>query len=216
MCYRIIRNSPKTAKKHIKKIVYLLFLLLIKSLEVDAQDNSTYSKKTLNFPVSIALQFQNFSLPVKDLKSHFGHPGVLIGSEIALNKRKTLIQQVNLSGYLNKEMGDGFTVYTQTAYRPHIFKQLYAEAKLGVGWLRSYHPVEAYKYTDGEWVKTPGGKSQLIIPFGVGFEYHKLSTKPSITPYLSYQITPNLFYNDVIPLSFYSFIQAGVRINFEY
>lgn len=185
-------------------------------LTANAQDTQVNKSVVCKFPITIGLQFQNFALPFKDFGSNFSHPGISIGSEINLNKRKNLIQQINVGGYLNKEMGNGFLVYSQTAYRPKVFKHLHPGLSIGIGWIHTYHPVDAYAFEDGTWSKTVDGKSQLIIPVGVGIEYNKPTLKPYIVPYLTYQIVPDLFYNDVVQLSFYTIIQLGVKINLKH
>jgi hypothetical protein len=194
-----------------KKICFSL-LLLFQLLEILAKEEPVKSEFSFRLPLSIGFQFQNFALPFKDIKSNFTHPGLFIGTEIVLNKRGNLIQQIHLAGYLNKEMGEGFQLYSQISYRPGILKHLHPELKIGIGWTRTYHPVDAYRYEKGKWVKTADGKSQLIIPVGLGIEYSRSLIKPHIVPFLCYQVIPDLFYNDIIPLSFHNVIQMGAKI----
>lgn len=177
-----------------------------------AQDSIPPAQTKIHLPIIVAAQFQNFSLPLHDLGSHFSHPGILLGSEITLNKKKNLSQQLHLTIYRNKEMGNGIMLCTQTAFRPKIYKNFYGEIKGGAGWMRSWHPVQAWRFEEGEWVETGGGKSQLVIPIGISAEYRIQTRSLVLVPSIGYQILPTLFYNDVLPLSFYSTIQAGARI----
>jgi hypothetical protein len=112
-------------------------------------------------------------------------------------------------------MGNGFAIYTQTNYRPMIYNYFYIEIKAGLGWQRIYHPVDAYEFKNGNWEKTIGGKSQLIVPLGFSIGYDCNSTKNHIAPFITYQIIPALFYNDTVPLNFYSFFQVGTRIHLK-
>ncbi|MFW5793788.1 MAG: hypothetical protein ACOCWC_05845 [Bacteroidota bacterium] len=159
--------------------------------------------------------FQNFSLPFYDLKSNFSHPGFIVGGETNLNKKNNLLLNIGLAGYLNKEMGNGFYLQSQTIYRPKLFDYVHPLIKIGVGWHRSYHPVQSYEFIDGDWTKTVGGKSQLTIPIGIGVEYKKNAANKSLIPFLSYQMVPNLYYNKTIPISFYTFFETGIKLKFK-
>ncbi len=169
-----------------------------------------------NFPIIVSLQFHNFALPFHDLGSNFRHVGIALGTEVSLNGKQNWAQQFQVGYYLNKEMGNGFFTYTQTVFRPTVFSNFYPEIKAGIGWQRTFHPVDAYTYQDGNYSKVPGGKSQLIVPLGVSVGYNKYSEQTYLSPFVSFQVVPSLFYNDGIPLSFYSLFQVGTRIHLKY
>lgn len=169
-----------------------------------------------NFPIIVSLQFQNFALPFHDLGSNFMHVGIALGTEVSLNGRQNWVQQFQAGYYLNKELGNGFFTYTQTVFRPTVFNYFYPEVKAGIGWLRTFHPVEAYKFENGNYEPVAGGRSQLMVPLGVSFGYNKYSEQTYLSPFVSFQVVPALFYNDGIPLSFYSFFQVGTRIHLKY
>lgn len=165
------------------------------------------------FPIVAGFHFQNFALPFKDMKSNFTHPGIFLGSEISYNKRKTLIQQAVFGAYLNREIGNGFFLGTQLGFRPKIYKKFYGELKAGLSYLRVFHPTQAYEYRNGEWIKIRGGKSQLGIPLDFGFGYSFATHLGKLSPYISYQITPALFYNETLPVNVYTNFVLGFRIN---
>lgn len=193
------------------RIIFTLVLSFILFFTTKAKDTTITSHSSRHIAFIIGLPFQNFALPFRDLGSNFNHPGIFIGTELGLNKKKNLVQQLHFNYFFNKEMGNGFFIATQTTYRPKIYRHWYTELKAGIGWQRIYHPTNAYKFKNGNWEKTPGGKSQLIIPIGLSIGYG-CSGKTPLSLFITYQIIPALFYNDTVPLNFYSLIQLGIYI----
>ncbi|MEP7127747.1 MAG: hypothetical protein ABI729_02715 [Chitinophagales bacterium] len=194
----------------------ICLLLLLQTTFSQAQDSVAPETDYRNFPIIVSVQFQNFALPFHDLKSNFTHVGIALGTEVSLNGKQNWAQQFQAGYYFNKDAGNGFFTYTQTVYRPTVFKHFYPEVKAGIGWQRVFHPVETFEYSNGQLTSTPGGKSQLIVPLGISVGYNNYSTKTYLSPFISYQVMPALFYNDGIPLSFYSLFQIGTRIHLNY
>ena len=189
----------------------LLIVLLNFGVEGKAQERSFEGKyKKISFVVG--MPFHNFAIPLRDVESNFTHPGFFVGSEISYNKRGTLIQQVSLGGYLNREIGNGLFLNTQFGYRPKIFDSLYGELKVGLGYIRVFHPTQAYEFNNGQWNETVGGKSQLGIPVDIGFGYSFNTEFGELSPHINYQVTPALFYNETLPLNLYTNIIFGLRI----
>lgn len=197
------------------KHTLLLALLFFYTLTTRSQDNPAPGKDYRNFPLIVTLQFQNLAFPFHDLKGNFSNVGLLVGTEVSLNGKQNWAQQVQAGFYINKNAGNGFTAFTQTVYRPTVFKNFYPEVKAGVGWLRVFHPVEAYEFDGSNYVPLPGGKSQLIVPLGVSVGYNRYSENTYFSPFVSYQVIPALFYNDGVPLNFYSMFQVGTRVHFK-
>lgn len=191
-----------------------LLLCVIAASGLRAQTDVQPSSTLCRFPLTASLEFQNFGLPFQNVPAYFTHPGLSVGTEINLNKKATLLQQVNGAFVLNKEMGSSFYLYTQSACRFRIYKPLHGEVKLGLGWQRMGHPTDAFKYVDGQWTQVTGGKSLLIVPIGFSLSC-KLKGEPAISPFLTYQILPSVGYDDVLPLSFFNLFQAGVRVHFK-
>lgn len=196
-------------------IIVLLLIPLLPFVS-KAQDTITAQTQYRNFPIIVGLQFQNLAMPFHDLKSNFTHPGLSVGTELGLNKKKNLLVQLQTAYYRNKEAGNGFFICTQFIYRPVVFKHLYSEIKAGIGWQRIYHPVQAYEFKNGNWVSVGGGKSQLIVPLGISIGYNTVALRTFISPFISYQVIPALFYDETIPLNFYSLFQFGTRIHLIY
>ena len=180
---------------------------------MNAQNDSLTKINYYKYPLVVSVDFQNFGLPLHDMTSYFTHPGISIGTELKLNRKSTINLQLNGAFVVNKEMGSALYIYTQTAFRLRIYRSLYGEFKLGVGWQQDFHPTNAYEFKNGDWEKVNGGKSLLITPVGISFSYKPKKTEKFV-PFISYQVLPSLFYNDVLPLSFHNIIQAGVRIQF--
>jgi hypothetical protein len=196
------------------KIALLTFsVVLMISASGRAQVAAESGNQYRNFPITISVQFQNFALPFKDLGSNFTHVGIGLGSEVSLNGKQNWVQQLQAGYYFNNEAGNGFFAYTQTVYRPSIANHFYAEVKAGAGWHYVLHPVNAFVYENGNIRNVAGGKSQLIIPIGISLGYADYSEKSYWSPFISYQLTPALFYNQDLPLSFYSLFQVGTRIH---
>jgi len=212
---------PTTAFLHHKILVSMKKVFLVSSLIIwspsvsHAQASEQPIKVYRNFPLIVTLQFQNFALPFHDLGSNFSHVGISIGTEVSFNGKQSWAQQVHAGYYLNKEAGNGFFTYTQTVYRPTVFKHFYTEVKAGVGWLRAFHPVDAYVFENGKWVPDAGGKSQLLVPLGISIGYNDYSTNTYASPFITYQVIPAVFYDTTIPLNFYSLFQVGTRIHFK-
>lgn len=199
-----------------KNNFFKLLLLVLLPAVLYAQDAADSGKDYRNFPLIISVQFQNFALPFHDLKSNFTHVGIALGTEVSLNGKQNWAQQFQAGFYLNSEAGNGFFTCTQMVYRPTVFQHFFPEIKAGIGWQRVFHPVETYQFENGNWVSTAGGKSQLIVPLGISVGYNDYSPKTYLSPFVSYQVIPALFYAKDLPLSFYSLFQVGTRIHFKY
>ena len=199
LCLRIIRTFA---------LIIFATLLNIKGFAQDSLSVREYRK----FPIVVGIQFQNFAMPLKDLGSNFTHPGLYISSEMSYNKKGTLIQQASIGAYLNREIGNGIYLSTQFGFRPKIYSHFYSELKAGISYLCVFHPTQAYKYKNGEWKKTIGGKSQIGIPIDFGFGYSFNSPFGEVSPFISYQITPALFYNKTLPVNIYTSLFVGLRI----
>lgn len=195
--------------KIIRTYVLVLSVVML-SITANAQDNDSIPEYR-KIPIVTGLQFHNFSMPFKDMGSNFSHPGLFIGSEISYNKKETLIQQASIGAYLNREIGNGIYVSTQLGYRPKIYDNFYGELKAGLSYLRVFHPTQAYKYENGEWEEIVGGKSQLGIPLDFGFGYSFTTQLGELSPYILYQITPALFFNETLPVNIYTSFMLGVR-----
>ena len=153
-------------------------------------------------------------MPFKDLKSTFSNVGFSLGTEVAYNRRANLLQQVQIGFYRNKNAGNGLSILTQTAYRPH-FGPVFAEVKAGLGYNFAFHPNTTLAFKNGEWQSAnQRGKGLLMVPVGVSIGYQGTKTRPLLEPFVSYQFFVLQGYNPDVPILPNQLIQIGSRIHF--
>lgn len=196
-----------------KLFATLLGYCLITSVLAQSEGAKQYK----NFPLVIMLQFHAFSVPFRDLKSNFKNIGVGIGTEVSLNGQDNLAQQFNVVWYHNKAMGNGLFFYTQSAWRPTIKSEVFAEAKMGMGYLYSFRPTESFHQVDGEWVSVGHkGKMMFTVPVGISVgDRNYTSSGIQVSPFASYQFLLVNGYNKSIPLVPETLVQMGTRIHFN-
>lgn len=194
-------------------LVHLLLLALTGLLPVVAQPIPSAERAKRDWPLIVSLQFHSLSMPFKNLKSTFENVGISLGTEVSYNRRSNLLQQVQVGFYRNKNAGNGLSITTQTAYRPH-FGPIYAEVKAGLGYNFAFHPNTTLIFTNGEW-KSAGqsGKGLLMVPVGVSIGYQGTKTKPVFDPFVSYQFFVLQGYNPEVPILPNQLIQVGSRIH---
>ncbi len=198
-----------------KQTLVAFFLVTCATLLTNAQDKPP--RKYRNFPLVVSLQFHSLSLPFKDLKTNFSNLGLGLGTEIALGSGHDWAQQFNFIYYRNKNAGNGIGFYTQSSWRPTIAWHIYTEAKIGLGALYSFRPVESYKQENGEWLSVGHrGKWLPVLPVGISIGYNKFSNNTYVAPFISYQLMIMGNYNKVLPVVPNSLIQIGSRIHFKH
>jgi len=181
-----------------------------------AQIDPNPIKNYRNFPVILTAQFHSLTLPFKDLKSNFSNVGLGIGTEVSLNKKHKWVQQVNGVWYRNRAVGNGLLFYTQTAWRPKLISNFYAEVKAGAGYMLAFRPVESYKPDNGDWVSVgTKGKGLITVPVGISVGYNKYSSHTYLSPFVSYQLLVLPNYNKSIPIVPETLLQAGVKIYYK-
>lgn len=164
----------------------------------------------LNFPVIITLQFHCFSLPFRDMKSNFSNVGIGLGTEVSLNNNHAMVQQVQAVWYHNKAMGNGLLFYSQSAWRPTLGSNAFAEIKLGAGYLLSFRPMKSFKQINGNWVSAGHkGKGMFTVPLGVSIGHQNIGSAANISTFASYQFLLISGYNKSIPLVPETLIQIG-------
>lgn len=167
-----------------------------------------------NFPIVVTLQFHSLSMPFKDIKSNFSNVGIGLGTELSLNGKHNWAQQISAVWYRNKAVGNGLLFYTQAAWRPTLFSDVFAEVKAGVGYLYTFRPVEAYRQVNGEWMPIGHiGKGLLAVPAGVSLGYDNYAPGTYFSPFASYQLLMTKGYNKSIPIVPETLFQVGSRIH---
>lgn len=196
-----------------KQLTLLLFAAALTASLAAQPGSDTIDNR--DFTIRAGLQFQNFTLPFRDMGSHFSHPGLFVGAEVPLNRKGSVALNAVVGGYANKEMGNGLYAQSQAVWQPRWFGRAVVRLQGGVGYLRVSHPAQTFRFTDGAWHDISGGKSQLIIPFDLSAGYVFDTPAGRFTPFVSYQVAPALFYNDALPLNIYTSVLAGIHIQLK-
>jgi hypothetical protein len=186
------------------------------SLALSAQSQPEILKGYNNFPLIVSVQFHNFSLPFRDVKTNFSNIGIGVGTEISYNGKQNGVQQVTAVWYHNKAMGNGLLFYTQAVWRPIISSDVYAETKAGAGYLFSYRPTKCFNQVDGKWISAGRkAKGMLTIPVGISVGKNIYSSGSYYSPFVSYQFLILKDYNKSIPIVPETLIQVGSRVHFN-
>lgn len=196
-----------------KTILLLTALTLALGTCAHAQEDRATHR---NFPLVVTLQFHSFSLPFRNIKSHFENIGIGIGTQVTHSGDNNWIQHIDIIWYRNKAMGGGILFSTQTGYRPYLAGNIYTELKAGIGYLIAFRPGLSFTQENGKWV-TAGrkGKGMLAIPIGLSTGYHAHRESTYHSPFLTYQMLIMKGYNRDIPLAPSTFIQAGSAIHYK-
>ena len=167
------------------------------------------------WPLVVMLQFHSLGMPFKDLQSTFSNVGIGLGTELSYNRKQNLLQTLQIGYYHNQNAGDGISVSSQFAYRPH-FGPMYTELKAGLGWNYTFHPNTTLIFHQGEWKSThASGKGMLMIPLGITLGYQKNHPHSFINPFISYQFFVLQGYNPSVPVVPNQLLQLGSRIYFS-
>ncbi|MFC5412370.1 hypothetical protein ACFPMF_23800 [Larkinella bovis] len=195
------------------RLITTLLGSLLGVLPVIAQPNSSPEPARRDWPLLVSLQFQSVSMPFRDLKSTFSNVGISLGTEVSYNRRRTLLQQLQLGFFHNRNAGNGLFIATQTAYRSH-FGPVYTELKAGLGYHFAFHPNTTLVFKNGEWRSSgQSGKGMLLVPLGVSLGYQGSKIRPMFEPFVSYQFLVLSGYNPDVPLLPNQLIQVGSRIH---
>lgn len=199
-----------------KPLFPLFFLALLQGGTNTAQENP--ANRYRNFPVIITLQFHSLSMPFRDIGGAFRNLGLGIGTEVSFNGRHDWVQQFSTLWYRNKATGNGWVLYTQTAYRPDIGNAgWYGEVKAGIGYYLAKRPNPGWQQVDGQWLPAARkGKGMLTIPVGIGAGYHHWSAQTYAAPFATYQFMPAIGYNQSVPVAPQTFLQLGTAVHPQY
>lgn len=192
--------------------IFIIMALVLHCFSGYAQSENV--ERYSDFPIIVTLQFQALAMPFRDMKSNFSNIGIGLGTEVSLNDRNNLVQQVSLIWFNNRNAGNSLLFMAQPAWRPQIFRDWFLELKLGAGYLYAFRPVESYRLENGRWVSVgKKGKGMLAIP--AGFSIGRLFTinDTLISPFMSYQMMALVGYNESILAMPETIIQIGSRIH---
>jgi hypothetical protein len=195
---------------------FLLFSLFIAiSSATKAQDSTP--KDYRNFPLTVTLQFQSFSLPFKNMGANFKNMGIGLGTEISHGgDSHDWVQEFSVFWIRNKNMGNGIYLMTQTAWRPYLGDPVFGELKAGIGYKLAFRPSESFVQKNGEWISVgKKGKGMLAIPIGVGLGIHNYSEGVYTSPFVNYQAVFLTGFNQDIPVVPETIFQFGTRTHFK-
>lgn len=196
------------------QILILLVLLWAAPFRVLAQENNPPDYR--NFPVTLTVQFQAFSLPFKNIGANFKNMGIGIGTEVSHNGDHDWVQEFSLFWIRNKAMGNGIYLMTQTAWRPYLGNPFFGELKAGIGYKLAFRPSDSFIQKDGEWISAgKKGKGMLAVPFGIGLGVHTYSEQVYTSPFVNYQMVFLKGFNKDIPLVPETIFQVGTRTHFN-
>ncbi|GAB3220713.1 hypothetical protein J0A67_06125 [Algoriphagus aestuariicola] len=199
-----------------KTRIYLFFSLLsLFCTGLQAQDVTPRDYR--NFPITLTLQFQSFSLPFRNMGSNFKNLGVGLGTEVSHGgDSHDWVQEFSVFWIRNKNMGNGLYLMTQTAWRPYLGKPFFGEIKAGIGYKMAFRPSESYVQRNGEWISIgKKGKGMLAIPLGIGLGVHDYSEGTYTSPFVNYQAVFLKGYNQDIPLVPETIFQFGMRTHLK-
>lgn len=189
------------------------FLLVWNQAFTQSESQTEYR----NFPIVLTLQFHALSMPFKDFKSNFKNVGFGIGTEVSHNGFHNWVQQFDIIWIRNKGIGNGILFTTQTAWRPMLGGNVFAEVKAGLGYMKAFRPSESFTQIDGKWISAgKKGKGMLTVPLGIGTGYYNYSGNMFASPFAAYQLMMVKNYNADIPFVPQSLVQVGSRIHPDY
>lgn len=194
----------------------LLLFLIICWFGQSVNGQGDTSKNYRNFPLVITLQFHSLSMPFKNLKANLSNIGIGIGTEVSHSGNHNWVQQFNLMWYRNKNVGNGWFLYSQAVWRPTITNNFYTELKLGAGYMLTSRPTQSFKQEKGEWISVgKKGKGLFALPIGVSLGHNEYSEETYVSPFASYQFILLTGYNESIPVVPQTLLQVGSRIHFN-
>jgi hypothetical protein len=202
------------------KLTSLFIFFCISYLLAQAQDTTVCTPQKPHKPYSVTFSLFNHAvaMPFHKMINKPFHPGIQAGIEARYfeTNRSKLFQAFNLGMFYNKYNGTGFYLNTDLSYRYTSRYNIYAEIFAGVGYLRTYHPVDIFELTSpGIYEKARDkGFSSAIVTFGFGLGYSiKSSTAFSFAPFIRYGCLIQTHYSPDLGVLPHAALHAGVRIN---
>jgi hypothetical protein len=200
------------------KSLLTLALVILTCLIGKSQDTLKQHRRAL----SIQASFFNHSIavPFHKVLNRTVHPGVqgTIEGRYLETSRSKIFQTLNLGGFHNKYNGTGFYLNTELAYRYKTKYRLFAEAFVGGGYLRTYHPTDIYVLNNsGNYERTQDkGFSSPLFSFAIGMGYDvRSASKYSFSPFIRYQGFIQTRYRPDIGVLPHAALHVGLRFNLD-
>ncbi len=184
-------------------------LLVITLLPMQNFANDMYFKIGNNHS---ALPFSRFSkLLYKDF-----HPVYEIGKSYTLNKSEKMewFQTANIGYFRHKFVQTNLLFYSENGYSRKVTNSLYANAKLGLGYIHAFTAPDIIKQNaDGTYeVKSDYGRPQVMFGLSLGFTYSlvkSVDNAPKLcVDYQTRMQTP--YVKSYVPLLPYNVLKVGL------
>jgi hypothetical protein len=201
----------------VTKFLLLIACILLTTI-VQAQDSLIHRRK----PVTLQLSFFNHSVSVpfhKIINSQL-HPGVqgMLEARYRETRRSKIFQTFDVGAFHNKYNGNGFYLSTELGYRLKTKHNFFAEALLGGGYLRVYHPTDIYVLTAAgtyERAKDKGFSSPIFsFALSAGYDIPS-SSRCSLSPFIRYQSLLQTHYSADLGVLPQCAFHLGVRITLK-
>lgn len=195
------------------------FLALVSFLGLMAHNLQAQDYRQSRLVYSAKLTFQAYGLPFKNLSQSFRNVGGAIGIDYVYNRSQTLYQSVTVGFQRHTTHERLVYVNTQFAYRPLLFNRIEPGLALGIGRAvaisNSQNPY--YEMENGSWKKsTHQTQGHWQVPLSMSLGYRTtLANSTTFTPYIGYETTPIIRYNNAFPILPYFLISVGTRIKFD-
>jgi hypothetical protein len=199
-----------TKGKYLVTVYFLSFLAHNLQAQEYRQSRLIYSAK---------LTFQAYGLPFKNVSQSFRNVGGAIGIDYVYNRSQTLYQSFTVGFQSHTEHERLLYVNTQFAYRPLLFNRIEPGFALGVGRaVAMSNPKNPYyELENSSWKKsTQQTQGHWQVPLSLSMGYRtKLANGTTLTPYIGYEATPIIRYNNAFSILPYSLLSIGTRVKFD-
>jgi hypothetical protein len=186
-------------------------------LLVSAVPGQAQALQRINF--SAKLSSQAYGLPFRNVADGARNLGASVAVSYAYNQRQNLGQTVQLGVQTHVEQGNMYFVNTQVAYQPTLGRHLQPGIAFGVGRVvAAANPQNPYyeQNTDGTWQKSRQYQAHWQAPLTLSLGYKvQRPAGLQLTPFVDYQVTPIISYNDGFPLLPYGLLSVGTRLQFR-
>jgi hypothetical protein len=133
------------------------------------------------------------------------HPGLRVGTLLTYknSKKSDIYESFNIGYYYHHLSQYGFQLYTELGYRYKLSCGLGLNTQFVLGYMLTKPDLEVFKLdANGNYVKKPGWRSQLMTGAGVGFSYSlkRTSAHPMLL-FLNYQFFLQMpFVKNYVPM----------------
>lgn len=191
------------------KNFYTAFIVLCLFFESNAQNNTGRPLTISMFTVATQLPGGKV-LPI--------HPGLEAGTEFRLGKSdgSKWFQSLKLGGYHHRLSQTAIMIYSETGFRPVIYRRLYGEARLGAGYLHAIPDLQIFELADDSYrKKTNLGRPQFMASLALGLGWRLKPQTDSPRVFVAMQCFFQMpFIRSYVPVLPNTALHAGVSLPF--